>query len=74
MKIFSVADRANILHVSYQLAYKGLISYAVPAFLSNYLEVKERNYLPWKVFTYHIDIIADILEHRPSFKQLSVRS
>lgn len=69
---FSVGDRSNLIHVAYALAYLGSKSYATPAFLINYLEKWENDYVPWRTFAWHMNKIADILEHRPGFINLRV--
>lgn len=71
-KTFSQADRANLIHVSYALAYLGSKSYATPALLSSYLELNELSYAPWRTFVWHLNKLAVVLEHRPAFKSLSV--
>ncbi len=72
VKTFNVADRANLLHTAFSLAYLGSQSYAVPALLTSYLSNNELDYIPWRVFTWHLNRVARILEHRPSFIELKV--
>lgn len=72
--VFSIGDRSNLIHVAYSLAYLGSKSYSTPAFLTNYLEAWERDYVPWRTFTWHMSKIATILEHRPGFASLKVIS
>lgn len=70
--VFSIGDRSNLIHVAYALAYLGSKSYAIPALLTNYLEAWERELVPWRTFTWHMNKIATILEHRPGFIELQV--
>jgi len=73
-KTFKVADRANLLHTSFSLAYLGSKSYSVPALLTSYLSNNELDYVPWRVFTWHMNRVARILEHRPTFIELKVNT
>lgn len=72
IKIFSIGDRANLIHNGFALAYLGTSSYALVSGLSSYMEFLENDYVPWRAFTWHITKIASVLEHRPSFEELRV--
>jgi hypothetical protein len=61
-----------MLHVAFATAFTGLKTYQTPAIVTNFLDQYEREYVPWKMFMWHMDKIATILEHRPAFKQLRV--
>lgn len=74
LQIFSVGDRANLIHNAFSLCLVGVKSYATVTFLTEYMEFNENDLIPWKTFTYHMGKIAKILEHRPSFQELRVRS
>ncbi len=71
-KRFTAADRANLLHVSYQLAFSGSKTYATPSVLTSYLDVSELDYVPWKVFCFHIERMARILNQNSAFLSVSV--
>jgi hypothetical protein len=71
--VFKTGDRANLIHVSFQLAYKGSKSYENVDRLKNYLTFKEKDYVPSRIFIYHINLILGLMEHRPGFQQFSVR-
>jgi len=70
--LFTASDRANLIHVSYSLSYRGTQNYATAAYLSSYLEGQENDYVPWKVFFWHMNKISQLLEHRASFASLKV--
>lgn len=69
---FSIGDRANLIHVAYSLAFKGTLKYSTVAKLSSYLEEHEEDYVPWRVFFWHMRKLSQILEHRPVFDTLRV--
>ena len=71
MKAFNVADKANLLHSTFSLAFQGTENYFQATELANYL-TNELEYVPWKVFIYHINTISSIAEHKPSFKDIRV--
>jgi hypothetical protein len=71
-KTFDVADRANLLHVSYQLAFLGSKTYATPSVLSSYLDANELDLVPWMVFCFHVERIATVLEQKSAFQKVSV--
>lgn len=71
-KIFSVADRTNLIHNAFALSYLGTQSYGVVSFLLDYMQFIESSYVPWRAFTWHMTKIAALLEHRPSFIDLKV--
>lgn len=73
IKIFNIGDRAHLLHSAYALSFAGLKTYDIPAFLSTYMEKHENDYVPWKVFFWHLTKLATVLEHRSSFKDLRVK-
>lgn len=70
-ELFTSSDRANLIHDMYMLAFNGEKSYEIPSELSNYLELKEVDYVPWKIFTWHLTKLAAVLEHRTSFSKLA---
>jgi hypothetical protein len=61
-----------LIHVSYSLSFRGTQNYETAAYLSSYLEAQENDYVPWKVFFWHMNKIAQVLEHRVSFASLKV--
>ena len=67
-----MGDRANLIHNSFQLAFKGNTNYSNPSALSQYILFTETDYLPLKTFMYHINLIANLLERLPVFKSLAV--
>ncbi len=69
---FTIGDRASLIHDSYSLAYVPFNTYQMPSLLTSYLQLYELENVPWRVFTFHINKLATILEHRPSFKNLRV--
>lgn len=69
--LFSSLDRANLIHVSYQLAYLGTKSYSIPALLNDHLKFSENDYVPWRVFYSHMSRVASLLETRTIFGELS---
>jgi pyroglutamyl-peptidase II len=69
--LFSSLDRANLIHIAYQLAYLGTKSYSIPALLNDHLKSQENEYVPWRVFYSHVSRIAALLETRTVFEQLS---
>ncbi len=71
-KEFSIGDRANLIHNTFSLAYQGSENYFQASELANYLGDYENDYVPWKVYIWHINKISQIIEHRPSFKELRV--
>lgn len=73
LKVFSIGDRVNLIHTSFELAWLGTHSYGPPALVTVYLELRENNISPWKTFFYHADRIALVSEHRESFRNLRVR-
>lgn len=62
-----------MIHVAYSLAYLGSKPYSVAASLSGYMRIAENSYVPWKTFGWHMNKVASLLEHRPVFRDLSVR-
>ncbi|CAF0707260.1 unnamed protein product [Brachionus calyciflorus] len=68
--VFSPADRSNLIHNAFELAFLGSKSYAIPNLLSNYLTEVETDVTPFQTFIWHINKVANIIEHRPSFKKL----
>lgn len=68
--IFSEADRSNLIHNAFELAFLGAKSYQIPSLLSNYLTAKETSPNPFKTFFWHISKIVSFTEHRSSFKSL----
>ena len=73
-EVFSIGDRANLIHNTYAQALVPTGSYEMTGLLTNYLKNLETDYVPWRVFTWHITRIASILEHRASFVELRVFS
>lgn len=69
---FSIGDRANLIHVAYSLAFRGSLKYDTAANLTSYLENHEEDYVPWRVFFWHMGKLSQILEHRPVFDTLRV--
>jgi hypothetical protein len=61
-----------LIHNTFSLAYQGSENYFQASNLANYLGQYENNYVPWKVFIWHINKISQIIEHRPSFKDIRV--
>lgn len=59
-----------MIHNAFELAFLGSKSYQIPNLLANYLTEKETSIIPFKTFIWHINKIANILEHRASFKNL----
>lgn len=55
------------------MAYKGLQSYEIPDYLTSYMDYEEKQYVPWKVFTWHINRLVLLLEHRTPFIELKVK-
>ncbi|RNA36671.1 endoplasmic reticulum aminopeptidase 2 isoform X2 [Brachionus plicatilis] len=70
MTVFSDADRSNLIHNAFELAFLGSKSYQIAALLSNYLTDKETSPSPFRTFFWHVKKIASISEHRSSFKNL----
>lgn len=68
--VFSEADRSNLIHNAFELAFLGSKSYQIPSLLSNYLTEKETSPIPFRTFFWHINKIATLTEHRSSFKNL----
>lgn len=73
-KIFSAADRANLIHSTFILSYIGAKSYSSVAFLGTYMEYSEDQLIPWQTFTYHMSKVGSLLDHRPGFHELKVSS
>jgi len=73
IKYFSTADRVNLIHVAFELAYLGSKSYRIPSLLVEYMKTVEARNTPWQTFFWHINKIVAITEHRPSFKNLRVK-
>jgi hypothetical protein len=63
-----------MLHSAFALSFSGLIFYKTPAYLSSYMEFHEEEYVPWKVYFWHLTKIATILEHRAAFKGFRVKA
>ena len=59
------------MHNTFSFAYEGTSTYFQATSVANYL-TNEQDYVPWKVFNWHINRISLIAEHRPSFKQIRV--
>ena len=72
-KAFKTGDRADLIHTSFQLAYQGSTSYSNVDDLTEYLTFREKDYVPWRIFIYHINLILGLMEHRPGFEKLSVK-
>lgn len=68
--VFSEADRSNLIHNAFELAFLGSKSYQIPGLLSNYLTDKESSPNPFRTFFWHISKIVSFTEHRSSFKNL----
>lgn len=49
-----------------------MLSYRIPTYLSTYMEYVEYDYVPWRVYYWHLNKISAILEHRASFKDFRV--
>jgi hypothetical protein len=69
---FSVGDRANLIHVSFEAAYSGLKSYLYPSLLTNFLQSGEFSLTVWRTLFFHLNRIALVAEHRPVFASLRV--
>ena len=69
---FNRAERANIIHNSFTLAYANKFDYDIPAKIVAYLDYREQDYVPWRTFTYHVSRIATVLEHKPGYYGISV--
>lgn len=42
-------------------------------YLVSYLKTASLEYVPWRVFTWHMNKLSSILEHRSSFVDLRVK-
>ena len=69
---FSVGDRANLIHVSFEAAYSGIKSYYYPSLLTNYLQSGELSLTVWRTLFFHLNRISLVAEHRPVFSRLRV--
>lgn len=68
--IFSIGDRASFLNDEFSKAYQGSDNYIQATNLASYLESYEIDYVPWKTYIWHINKILQIVDHRPSFKDI----
>lgn len=69
--ILEEADRSYLIHSMFVNAYSGIYAYKDLTDLFMYLKF-ERDYLPWKTLSYHLNLMLSVLEYRQSFYQVSV--
>lgn len=70
--MFSIGDRANLIHNTFTQAYIPNNSYEMSGYLVNYLKTWETSNVPWRVFTWHMNKLSSVMEHRSSFVNLRV--
>lgn len=65
---FESGDRADLINSAFSVAYAGTGTYYSVAALTLYMGFEyETQYVPWKVFAYHSNKVANLLEHRKTF-------
>ncbi|CAF1318772.1 unnamed protein product [Adineta ricciae] len=63
---FSIEDQINLLQDTFLLAYKGLGDYLHPLTIVDSIgKTSMTEYVQWRTFQYHWDILADLIDHRP---------
>ncbi|CAF0728802.1 unnamed protein product [Adineta steineri] len=63
---FSNEDKVNLIQDTFLLAYKGLIDYHESLRIIKSLEkLNMTEYVHWKTFQYHWDILADLIDYLP---------
>lgn len=64
---FTDADKTNLLHDAFLLAYRGLIDYAEPLrIVRSLIRTTMQQYTQWKIFQWHIENLASLLDYRSS--------
>lgn len=62
---FSDEDKINLIHDTFLLAYKGVIDYIEPLrLMKSLVKTNTNQYVIWKTFQWHWEILADIVEYR----------